>query len=473
MFKPAPCLFLAAVALVAFGTWSSAMAAEPLRVAPFNVDATPPLGSPCAYRLAERIVDPLSARGIVILSEEAPIVLCAVDWIGIGNGAHDAWREALADAAGTDMQHVSVHVLHQHDAPACDLTVEAMLVEQGLDGQMFDINFARRTIENTANAVREAVSSPIKVTHLGLGEAKVEQVASNRRILGPDGKVKHVRFSACRNPDAVAAPEGVIDPNVKLIAFFSDDLPVASLTYYATHPQSYYRQGDVSADFVGMARAMREDDLPEVTHVHFNGASGNVAAGKYNDGSRENRPVLAARLAAGMQKAWDNLRKEPVTAADVAWDVAPVAVPARDTLDEQELRALLENEKADDQERIRAARDLSFLLRTTGGTKVELSCLSLGDARVLHMPGELFIEYQLAAQAMRPELFVCMAAYGDYGPGYIGTEIAYGQGGYETGRVSRTAPEVEEVLTTGMANLLHFDLSQEAASQWRRPSMIK
>ena len=53
------------------------------------------------------------------------------------------------------------------------------------------------------------------------------------------------------------------------------------------------------------------------------------------------------------------------------------------------------------------------------------------------MPGELFIEYQLAAEKMRPDATVCMAAYGDYGPGYIGTEIAYTQGGYETGPVSR------------------------------------
>jgi len=51
---------------------------------------------------------------------------------------------------------------------------------------------------------------------------------------------------------------------------------------------------------------------------------------------------------------------------------------------------------------------------------------------VLHMPGELFVEYQLAAQRMRPNDTVCMAAYGDYGPGYIGTQIAYTQGGYET-----------------------------------------
>jgi hypothetical protein len=79
----------------------------------------------------------------------------------------------------------------------------------------------------------------------------------------------------------------------------------------------------------------------------------------------------------------------------------------------------------------------------------------LKNARVLHMPGELFVEYQLAAQKLRPDLFVAMAAYGDYSPGYIGTEIAYGQGGYEaSARASRVAPEVEGVLMGAVEKLL-------------------
>ena len=71
------------------------------------------------------------------------------------------------------------------------------------------------------------------------------------------------------------------------------------------------------------------------------------------------------------------------------------------------------------------------------------------------MPGELFVEYQLAAKKMRPDLFVTMAAYGDYGPGYIGTTIGYDQGGYETSHpASHVAPNVETVLTDGMRKLL-------------------
>jgi len=47
-----------------------------------------------------------------------------------------------------------------------------------------------------------------------------------------------------------------------------------------------------------------------------------------------------------------------------------------------------------------------------------------------------------------------MAAYGDLGPGYISMEIAYSQGGYETGRVSRVAPDVEDTLMAAMREML-------------------
>ena len=84
-----------------------------------------------------------------------------------------------------------------------------------------------------------------------------------------------------------------------------------------------------------------------------------------------------------------------------------------------------------------------------------LGLLSLGDIRVLHMPGELFVEYQLAAKKMRPDLRVAMAAYGEYGSAYIGTERAYSEGGYETEpRSSNVAPQVERVLMEGMRTLL-------------------
>jgi hypothetical protein len=74
---------------------------------------------------------------------------------------------------------------------------------------------------------------------------------------------------------------------------------------------------------------------------------------------------------------------------------------------------------------------------------------------LLNLPGELFIEYQLAAQKMRSDEEVCTVAYEEYGPGYIGTEISCSQGGYETSRrASRVSPEVEGVLMQAIQGVL-------------------
>lgn len=428
-----------------------------LRIATFQVDATPPLGTPLcdgAVDSARQIVDPLSARGIVLLTNRRPIVLCVVDWVGIGNAGHDAWREALAEAAVTSLERVSVHTVHQHDAPGCDFAAEELLAKHRLSGEMFDPEFARDVIARAALAMRESLRRPSEVTHLGLGTGIVDKVASNRRILGADGKVAVVRYSSSRIPQAIAAPEGVIDPELQLISFWNGNRPLASVTHYATHPQSYYGQGGVSADFVGMAREMREDALPVAAHLHFNGAGGNVAAGKYNDGSSAVRPVLARRLADGMKAAWENTHKMPISASDVRWEFVSVSLPLRDLLAEDKLLATLQNDKSKTRYRIKAARDLVYLRRVQSGRQISINCLHLGPARVLYLPGELFVEYQLAAKELRPEAFVAMAAYGDYGPGYIGTEVSYSQGGYETGPVSRTAPQVEDVLMSALRTLL-------------------
>jgi hypothetical protein len=429
-----------------------------LRVATFRADVTPPLGSALCnggVKPVMEIVTPLTARGIVLLGSGEPIVLCAVDWVGIANESHDAFRQALAEAAGTNVERVTLHTLHQHDAPGSDFATERLLAQHGLAGIYSNPDFDAESMRRIASAVAESLDAAQAVTHVGLGAGKVDKVASNRRILGPDGRVALQRQSSGgRNPAARAAPEGTIDPLVRLLTFWNADKPVAVLTWYATHPQSYYGRGSVNWDFVGMARETREKALPGVPHIHFDGAGGNVAAGKYNDGSKETRPVLAGRLAEGMRLAWESQKKQPLKATDIGWQVVPVAMPVRDTLVDEQLLAKITNLKLKDRDRVRAARDLTFLRRTVGGHRIPLSCLRIGTARVLHMPGELFVEYQLAAQQLRPNDFVAMAAYGDYGTGYIGTEIAYSQGGYETGIVSRVAPHVETVLMDAVRQLL-------------------
>lgn len=454
-------MFLTLVGCVAASAAGADENAPPrLAIGTFKVDVTPPLGAPLCDALCEpakAVDDALSARGVVLIpAGEQPIVLVALDWVGVGNDGQDAWKDALATAAKTTADRVAIHALHQHDAPGCDFGADRLASEHGLGGKLFNVEFARDAIARTAAAVHEATAATTPVTHVSAGAAVVDKVASTRRCLGPDGKVKWVRYTSCTDPEAIAQPEGIIDPKVRAIGFWNGDKPVAILTYYATHPQSYYGKGRISADFPGLARAEREQELPGPLHVHFNGAGGNIGAGKYNDGSPAMRPELARRVAAGMAAAWNSSVKQPIDeSTTIDWATRNIALPPGKHLVDQDLLAKIDDPGVSEFDRLQAVRDLQFLRECQAGRQATLSRLRIGAVDLLHLPGELFVEYQLAAQALRPDSAVCVAAYGDYGPGYIGLHDSYAQGGYETSdRASRVAPSVEGVLMPAIEALL-------------------
>ncbi len=355
-----------------------------LKIATFECDVTPPIGSAlCEGAVApvRRVDDPLSCRGIVLLGDSQPIVLCAVDWVGIANQGHDAWRAALAEAASTRSDRVAVHCLHQHDAPVYDLSAEALMKERGLPGRGFDPAFGKEAIARAARALATGLGQPKTVTHLGVGKAKVTDVASNRRVLGADGKVRYVRWSKTADPRVRAAPEGIIDPCARVISFWNGDKPVAILSYYATHPQSYYGQGSVSCDFVGIARRICAEIEPGAFWVHFNGASGNVTAGKYNDGSHENRPALARRLADGMAAALKDsaAHKTPISAGELGWRTVPVGLPPAQWLDESALAKTFTEKPT-----FALARKLVWPRLRREGRTIDLAVLKLGPAHRAH-----------------------------------------------------------------------------------------
>jgi len=455
-----PVLVASLIAVVAFcGSTAIGQNSDSATVmlATFDVDVTPPVGVYMAYDPVKRVDElTLRSRGIILKANDVPIVLCAVDFIGIANEAHDEWREAIAAAAGTTFDRVAVHALHQHDAPRVDYSAEKILHDAGVTyAGPFDSTFSRQAMHRTADAVKLAMQNLQPVTHVGFGSAEVVDVASNRRILGADGKVRVTRYTATRDPEVRAEPVGTIDPIVNVVSFWNAEVPVAVLSYYAVHPQSYYRMGIPSPDFPGIARFIRQQAVPSAVHVHFNGAGGNLGAGKYNDGSYENRVVLAGRLADGMKRAFDATEKTEISCTQVAWKAVNVALPITDNFDETRYRAEVMAASAKLPSAIQAAQKLAWLSRHRSNHQIDIPMLSLGDVRILHAPGELFVEYQLAAKSMRPDLKVAMAAYGDYGPCYIGTAIAYEQGGYETSEVAtNVSPTVEPVLLNAFRQLL-------------------
>ncbi len=407
----------------------AAAIAAPLPAAEFSIvtftaDVTVPgnHGMMGGYWKSKSVADPLFAKGVVLFGGEKPVVFVSVDWCEIRNDAFDAWRDALAKAAGTTRERVLVSSIHQHDAPIADLEAQRILEERGLEGSICDLKFHETAVRNVATALREERANRQRVTHIGMGQAKVKELASNRRYLLPDGKPAFNRGSASgKNVLAAQAPEGTIDPWLKTLTFWDGDRPVAALSGYATHPMSYYRTGDVSADFPGDARAMRQRETPDCLQIYFSGASGNVTAGKYNDGSRTNRAALAKKLYNGMVGAWQATKRQPLE--QIKFRNTKVRLEPRNheefTVEAYE-KTLQKGKNHWDQ--CRDAMGMSWRRRADAGHKIDVPVIDFGPAQLLLLPGEIYVDYQLAAQRMAPDSFVLVAGYGECAPGYIPTE---------------------------------------------------
>lgn len=426
-------------------------------IACFFTDVTPPIGHPLCGGLVpavDRIVDPLHARGFVLLGAGRPIVLCAVDWCELHNDAQDRWQTALAEAAETVPERVLVCTIHQHDAPLADLEARRMLEERGITSGLTDLKFHEKAVQRVVAALRKSLASPQPITHIGLGQGKVEKVASNRRVVRPDGKVHGMRGSSCTDPELIAAPAGTIDPWLKTISFWFRDKPVAAVSCYATHPMSYYRTGGVSCDFFGLARQRRQKDDPSVFQIMTNGCGGNLGAGKYNDGSRKMRTILTDRLYRGMMAAWQATKRHPIGQIEFRTEPLPLPPKTDEPFTATHLRRVLDDARQSTGQRIRCATALTWRQRVEAGHVMKIPSLDFGVAQIVMLPGEPFIEYQLMAQKMRPDAFVMVIGFGGLGPGYVPTEAAFDQGGYEPGDWCFVGRGTEQAMTTTLRKVL-------------------
>jgi hypothetical protein len=437
------------------GTAPAATAHEGLELATFMADITPPIGEPlCGGLLDEpaRVIEhPLRARGVVLRDAGGTYVLCALDLCAVCNTAYDQLKRRLAEAAGTTPSRVAVQSLHQHSAGIIDLDAQRLGEREKGFPAVATPTYFEHICKQTAAALAAARTTPKRVTHVGTHWEAVDQLASTRRILQPDGTILP-RHSATKDPACRRAPEGTIDGYLRTITFFDDQQPLASLHYYATHPMSYYGHGLVTYDVPGLALARREEQSGEFG-VYFTGCAGDITMGKYNDGAHARRPELVDRLHDALARRPRAIPRLPVS--PIRWTTTTVRFsPRRDpSFSEAACRQVLADTAAVSEERIKAAMNLAWLERLQAGHAIELSCLALGPIRILHLPGEPFVEYQLSAQRTHPDLFVAVAGYGDCAPWYICTDRAYtDRGGYE--QTWSLVDPCEQVLKRAMAGLI-------------------
>lgn len=421
------------------------------RIATFACDVTPPPGTPI-YSSLKPLADiehPLLAKGVIIEDAGGRSVLCAVDYCEFCNGVYDLYRQRIAQAAGTTLDRVAVQTVHQHTAPLVDSDAIRLLEQVDQPPVHPSIASFEDPAAVIAAAVQDALGRLQSFDRVGTSQARVERVASNRRVPIGDGKVGF-RASSCKDPDFIAKPEGLIDPFLKTVTFAQGDRPLVRLHYYATHPQSFYGDPRASYDFVGMARERLEKE-EGVFQVYFTGCSGDVACGKYNDASKEAREGLYERLYTAMKTSVESTQYKP--AQDANWRSVPLRFEPRndDRFNVADSDIIMRDGGKSPLERLIAAMFLSWAQRVE--QPIDLTMMRLGDIVFVHLPGEPMIEFQRYAQELLPDAFVAVAAYGDCGPAYICPDRVYAEGGYEA-TASHSAPGAEALFCDAIKNLM-------------------
>jgi hypothetical protein len=442
-------LFLAASLAASFAFAAQSPAS---RVASFRCDITPGPGEPLVWATKlTKVEDPLLAKGVLLEDGTNRFVLCGLDWCLMGNESELLFRRSLARAAGTDPSRVAIQCLHQHAAPYADEGAYRLLEHAPTPLPHLSAKFLDGVRDRLAAAVQDAAARLEPFDRIGTGQAKADRIASARRLRDDQGHILTRYSGSAKDPKMAAAPEGAIDPALKTITLARGDKPLVRLHYYATHPQTFCCDGRASSDFVGLAReAVERED--KVLQIYFTGCSGDVTAGKYNDGSAQARADLTQRLKLGLEAAIADTQYVP--AQHLVWRTHAFVMPLRDAKDKvtAESRAWLENPAEGEGRRVyEGAMRLAFVERID--RPILVSSLQIGKVHILHLPGEPMLEFQLFAQQARPNDFVAVAGYGDCGCAYICTDKAIADGGYEPS-ASNVGKGSEAQLKSAITSLL-------------------
>jgi hypothetical protein len=216
---------------------------------------------------------------------------------------------------------------------------------------------------------------------------------------------------------------------------------------------TYYGQGDVSADFVGVARAAWQKTSPDVPHVWLSGCSGDTMAGKYNDGDPANRPVLGARLFAAMREAWSRTDRRPLRQMTFRKGAMNLVPRKSAGFSHEDMLKKLGDASSPYLPRAEAALGLSWLARCDQGRAIDVPAVDFGGAHLVLLPAESFVQYQLWAQEMRPDSFVVTAGFGECAPGYIPTAQAASEG-YDDHYSWIAFPECEAIMLDALRQVL-------------------
>lgn len=397
--------------------------------------------------------DPLYASCLYLFDGQTKLALVTLDIIVLSKVNVQIIRERACKTSGIPEKNIMISCSHSHSAPrgSHNMTMDVFETGSGLD-ELYVSKVINAAVDIIAEAAAGAVPAELGIEKGVCG--REQGVGGNRRD-----------------------PQGAADPEVWVIGVkdLHDNL-LAMLVKYTLHPTFLHSDNfQVSADYPGYIRKFIKENYPETVFLFAQGTSGNQSPRYFRSGKtfaeaervgtaigKEAEQVLNRMSFSGdiplqvlsreinldlrkfpqkeyaeacveeTRKTWHALRDSGAPEPDV-WSAELLFLGAEDTLsmlmlyEKGELTVLNEN------------------------SPMEVQVLSIGDTRIVGLPGEIFVEYGITIQYRSPfpKTFVVALANGTL-PGYAATEQAYAVGGYETGASMLTGKSGLQLVDTAV-----------------------
>jgi hypothetical protein len=403
------------------------------------IDVTPqkPMflhGYPHVERTSEGTHDPLFASALIIDNGEIQIGFCAVDVIFISKEITIAVRELVEKSIGIKGENLMISASHTHSGPVTfsDIFHDPIVPEA-------DPEYIEYLVKKIALVFIEAFNNK-KRSKIAITSADGTGVGGNRH-----------------------SKTGISDPEVPIIVlkdFYTNDIFALSIIH-CMHPTVLHEDSRLfSADYPGYIRKFIGEKLgKDVVLLYQTGPSGNQSPRHFIDsntfdeakrlgytlGKRITDSVL--QLSESDYQDWHKQviqkrslvlpRKKFMTLADAEKKVVFVKnkldTMRRNGESATEIRTV-ECDWFGAEEKLKLTKmlmdgELEKVYKSI--LPIEINSIALGEFHFVFLPGELFVEYSLRIkEKLRGKVFVSTLSNGVLA-GYIVTEEAEEEGGYE------------------------------------------
>jgi hypothetical protein len=381
-----------------------------LRAGYGEVTITPPLGTELAGfgfyldRTAESVLDDLKVRVLYLDDRAAQLLIISCDLIGFSVSQADKIRAQVGAGLGLPPRNILLACTHTHSGPAT-----AALAGLG----RVDFRYVRRLPSAILEAAELAVRSAA-TAELGWAIEAVEPIGFNRRRRSFEE----------------------IDPWLKVLVVRRKEGRVYLLNY-ACHAVTLGPTGEVSADWPGAL--VREIERSGDRGLFVQGFCGDIDPVAYLNrrlgANAEDLDLYGKLLAARARKAENGATFSSLVRLQAVERRIrlPLLVPRRRDL-EREVREALKFRGEFPKTRLiirrwkqRAEKHHLALRRSPWMENLPLQAMTVGDLRLLGLPGEVFCGYGLKLRKKWPALMTAGLANGDVG--YLPTRRAFNTAG--------------------------------------------